>query len=170
SYCVGRSGDRPYVQEDIEGPSVNLGLWDTLATFGIAIARREIARALHGLPPHPGTFYQGSCEEKEKLLDEVISLMRMLSSTSHPVLAQLGKPVIWHTDLHMGNIYVSPDNPSQILSIIDWQSISVLPLFLQARWPIFLELPENFVRGFQAPKLPDNLKEMDEEDQQLAKF
>ncbi|EGD94286.1 serine/threonine protein kinase [Trichophyton tonsurans CBS 112818] len=170
SYCVGRSADRVYAPEDVEGLNIDLGPWDTLATFGIAIARREIARALQGLPPHPGTFYQGSCEEKVKLLDDVINLMRMLSSTSHPVLAQLGKPVIWHTDLHMGNIYVSPDDPSQILSIIDWQSISVLPLFLQARWPIFLEPPENFVQGFQAPKLPDNLKEMNEEDQQLAKF
>ncbi|KDB21349.1 hypothetical protein H109_06715 [Trichophyton interdigitale MR816] len=170
SYCVGRSADRVYAPEDVEGLNIDLGPWDTLATFGTAIARREIARALQGLPPHPGTFYQGSCEEKVKLLDDVINLMRMLSSTSHPVLAQLGKPVIWHTDLHMGNIYVSPDDPSQILSIIDWQSISVLPLFLQARWPIFLEPPENFVQGFQAPNLPDNLKEMNEEDQQLAKF
>ncbi|EFR05505.1 serine/threonine protein kinase [Nannizzia gypsea CBS 118893] len=170
SYCVGRSGDRVYVLEGVEGPNVDLGPWDTLATLGAAIARREIARVLQGLPPHPGTFYQGSSEEKTGLLESVISLMKMLDSTSNPSLAQLWKPVVWHTDLHMGNIYVSPENPSQILSIIDWQSISFLPLFLQARWPIFLEPPENFVRGFQVPKLPANFREMDEEDKQLARY
>lgn len=89
---------------------------------------------------------------------------------AHPALAKSAKPVLCHTDLHMGNIYVSPDKPSQILSIIDWQSISVLPFFMQARWPIFLEPPENFPPGYQKPELPDNFNELDPEDQQLAKY
>ncbi|KAF3484010.1 uncharacterized protein GIQ15_03334 [Arthroderma uncinatum] len=171
SYCVGRSGDRSYVPEDCEGmdkSKIDLGPWNTLAAFGTAIAKREISRILHSSPIHPGTFYQGSPAERKTLLESAICLMGLLDS--NPTLTQSAKPVLWHTDLHMGNIYVSPDKPSQILSLIDWQSISVLPFFLQARWPIFLEPPQNFVRGLQKPKLPDNFNELDAEDQQLARY
>lgn len=98
-----------------------------------------------GSSPHPGTFYQGSSLEQTNLLKSIIRLLKLLDS--HPILAQSAKPVIWHTDLHMGNIYVSPDEPSQILSLIDWQSVSMLPLFLQTRWPIFLEPPQDYARG-----------------------
>lgn len=89
---------------------------------------------------------------------------------TNPTLVKCAKPVLWHTDLHLGNIYVSPDKPSQILSIIDWQSISILPLFMQARWPIFLEKPENFTEGLQKPELPDNFDELDPDEQELAEY
>ncbi|KAM5485306.1 hypothetical protein MaudMau93_005459 [Microsporum audouinii] len=171
SYCVGRTGDRSYVPEDcegVEGSSIDLGPWNTLSALGIAIASREISRVLHGPSPHPGTFYQGSSTERTSLLESALCVMKLLDS--NPTLAQPAKPVIWHTDLHMGNIYVSPNKPSQILSLIDWQSISVLPLFLQARWPVFLEPPQNFPKGFQQPKLPENFHELDAEEQQLARY
>lgn len=93
--------------------------------------------------------------------------MRLLDS--HQTLARAATPVLWHTDLHMGNIYVSPDEPSRILSVIDWQSISVMPAFLQSRWPVFLEPPENYVEGMQAPKLPDNFEQLNSEEQQFAR-
>ncbi|KAM5439426.1 hypothetical protein MferCBS31731_004522 [Microsporum ferrugineum] len=171
SYCVGSSSDRSYVPEHIEGidgSNVDLGPWDTLTTFGIAIANREISRVLHAAPPHPGSFYQGSPTERISLLEGAIRLMKLLDS--NPTLAQCTRPALWHTDLHMGNIYVSPNNPSHILSLIDWQSISALPLFLQARWPVFLEPPQNFPKGLQQPKLPENFNELDAEEQQLARY
>lgn len=31
------------------------------------------------------------------------------------------EPVLWHTDLHMGNIFVAEDDPAVIVSLIDWQ-------------------------------------------------
>jgi aminoglycoside phosphotransferase (APT) family kinase protein len=84
---------------------------------------------------------------------------------SHPILTDSSKPVIWHTGLHMGNIYVSPNDPAQIFSLMDWQSISVLPLFLQARWPVLLEPPQHYVRGFEKPALPYNFDKLDPEEQ-----
>ncbi|EER25340.1 hypothetical protein CPC735_019470 [Coccidioides posadasii C735 delta SOWgp] len=171
SYCVGRSGDRSYMLDDYkewDDSKIDLGPWTTLSAYGIAIAKREIFRVLHGSSPHPGTFYQGSPIERKGLLESTIHLLKLLDS--HPTLAKSAKPVIWHTDLHMGNIYVSPNEPSQILSLIDWQSISILPLFLQARWPVFLEPPQNYAQGFQKPGLPDNFDELDLEEQQLARY
>jgi hypothetical protein len=106
--------------------------------------------------------------ERTSLLEKTIHLLNSLDS--HPTLTASSKPVLWHTDLHMGNIYVSPDDPAQILSLIDWQSISVLPLFLQARWPVFLEPPQHYVQGFDKPALPDNFDKLDPEDQQLVRY
>jgi len=48
------------------------------------------------------------------------------------VLEKFQQPSIWHTDLHLGDIFVSQDSPPQILSLIDWQSVPIAPLFLQA--------------------------------------
>lgn len=94
--------------------------------------------------------------------------MKLLDS--HPTLTESAKPDIWHTDLHMGNICISPNKPSHILSLIDWESTSILPLFLQAQWPVFLESPQNYSQGFQKPGLPNNYNELDPEEQQLARY
>ncbi|KIX05575.1 uncharacterized protein Z518_06447 [Rhinocladiella mackenziei CBS 650.93] len=60
-------------------------------------------------------------------------------------------PLLWHKDLHFGNLFVSPDG--KITCIVDWQDTDISTLFLAARIPQFidvehdtllLELPENF--------------------------
>lgn len=111
-------------------------------------------------------FYQGTVKEQAHLLESTINLMRMLDS--HPTLIKSGQPTLWHTDLHMGNIYVAPNESSQIVSMIDFQSLSVLPAFLQAQWPIFLKPPHSYIKGLVQSKLPDEFDELDEESKLLA--
>jgi hypothetical protein len=82
-----------------------------------------------------------------------------LLESQHMDIASILKPIMWHTDLHLGNIYVSEEDPTQIVSIIDWQSISVGPLFLQATWPEFLKLSDDYVWGVVQPQLPNNFDE-----------
>jgi hypothetical protein len=61
------------------------------------------------------------------------------------------QPLLWHKDLHFGNIFVSPEG--KITCIVDWQGTDILPVFLALRIPQFidvesdallLELPEDF--------------------------
>ncbi|KAB8250476.1 hypothetical protein BDV35DRAFT_377446 [Aspergillus flavus] len=54
------------------------------------------------------------------------------------------------------------------LSLIDFQSLSVLPLFLQAQWPVFLKPPQNYTKGLVQPKLPGDFDELDEEGKAAA--
>lgn len=61
-----------------------------------------------------------------------------------------------------------PNDSSRITSPIDFQSESVLPAFLQARWPRFLKPPQNYPKGFVQPKLPDNFDELDEDDKTIT--
>lgn len=44
----------------------------------------------------------------------------------------------------MGNIFVSESNPGKMTGFIDWQNTSVYPLFMQARFPVFLTPPEGY--------------------------
>ncbi|KAL5339614.1 hypothetical protein BJX70DRAFT_397562 [Aspergillus crustosus] len=53
---------------------------------------------------------------------------------------ELSKPVLWDPDLQGDNIFVNPDQPSEIVSIIDWQAVNPSPLFLQARHPALVEI------------------------------
>jgi hypothetical protein len=70
----------------------------------------------------------------------------------------------------MGNIFVASDECSRIVSLIDLQSTSILPAFLQAQWPIFLRPPQNcdYVKGIFQPKLPDDFDRLDEESKTIA--
>lgn len=61
-----------------------------------------------------------------------------------------------------------PNDSSRITSPIDFQSESVLPAFLQARWPRFLKPPQNYPKGFVQPKPPDNFDELDEDDKTIT--
>lgn len=70
----------------------------------------------------------------------------------------------------MGNLYVSQDDHTQLACLIDWQSTSISPLFLQARWPVFLSLPEGYCEGTELPKLPANFEELDADEKQIALF
>ncbi|KAH2635840.1 hypothetical protein KXW54_002771 [Aspergillus fumigatus] len=171
TFCIGPSCDRSFdIDPDTAlGQSkghLNQGPWNTISDVGICIAKRELSPLSRKRLDRPPTFYQGSVEEQAELLQSTMSLMPLLDS--HPALVKSGRPILWHTDLHMGNIYVAPDESSQVVSLIDFQSLSVLLAFLQAQWPIFLKPPPNYPKGFVQPRLPDDFDELDEESKSLA--
>jgi hypothetical protein len=86
-----------------------------------------------------------------------------------PALRRFATPVLHHADLHMGNIFVAQDDATAIVSVIDWQFVSVMPRFMQVRWPVFIEPPHGYVMGAVRPRLPPNYDDMDAGDRELAK-
>lgn len=94
----------------------------------------------------------------------------MESLHSYSPLVRFSQPTLYHTDLHMGNIYVDQADPTKIVSIIDWQHTQVAPLFLQARWPVFLEPKEGYPIGAGPINLPKDFDALDEEDKALATY
>lgn len=99
-----------------------------------------------------------SIEEYESLLHNVSKVLPILSQD--PRVTAVSNPVVWHTDLHLGNILVSPDEPNIIEGIIDWQSSQVCPLFIQARFLGFLMPPKDYTFGPELPGLPDGFDDL----------
>jgi hypothetical protein len=88
-------------------------------------------------------------EEQLVVLNMVREVMSLLDTGT--IIDKFSQPVLWHTDLHMGNIFVSSKDPTKVISIIDWQSISVSPLLLQARFPEVLSIDSDFVLDSPMP-------------------
>jgi Ser/Thr protein kinase RdoA (MazF antagonist) len=43
------------------------------------------------------------------------------------------RPTLSHPDFHNENIFVNPENPSEITAILDWSSAEIAPLLVQAQ-------------------------------------
>jgi hypothetical protein len=140
----------------------------SLSSYGEMLAKREIYRIQNVPRRNSSSIYYGTASEQISLLQTAVTAMRSLEV--YPLLARSSQPRLWHTDLHMGNIFVSEQDPSKILSFIDWQSIQVAPTFLQARWPEFVTPPTDYKTGFTQPELPDSYDQLDPEDQEIAKY
>lgn len=126
----------------------------------IATCRAEVQRQLRDFDERQ------SINEYESLLGRVANILPILSHD--PRVVEVSDSVLWHTDLHLGNIFVSPGDPASIQGIIDWQSSQACPLFIQARFPDFLTPPKYYNFGTDIPGLPDNFDELSHEQQKQA--
>lgn len=82
----------------------------------------------------------------------------------------LVRPCLWHADLHASNVFVDPEHPTTVTSIIDWQSVDIAPLFVQVRQPGFLDFDGPQVKGLEQPELPKNLKDLSPTERRRANF
>jgi hypothetical protein len=112
----------------------------------------------------PGQY----CPSKELKIKVLQNYLKVASKVL-PKDPALSKPTLWHGDLHAENIFVDPSNPTKISNIIDWQAISVSPLFLQARHPSLIEFEGPVPGGFGPIELPDDFDQMSQEAQLQAK-
>jgi hypothetical protein len=134
------------------------------------VARKELAwlRA-HGRPRLPFdrvhrdiTNYKPP--DPEEHLETLLAYLRV---TRHlvPNESWLHKPTIRHPDLTPNNIIVN--DQLEIVSVIDRQHCTVLPLFLQAGIPAFFQNygdPESDTLA--KPELPDEMEGLDEEERE----
>lgn len=193
-FVIGPINDQRFFEEgrgDIDcdrGPCTftALGHISTSLTYvsGACTADYLVALGLHDLsyvksghkPPSPGIFggpswYEPSVAKKIAALEGYVKIARYLPPSKDPSVTA---PVLWHDDLHSGNIFVHPDDPTQITCIIDWQSTCILPLIRHVTRPEFLDFEgPKPLTGFigdarKAPDLPANFKHMSQEEQKEA--
>jgi hypothetical protein len=75
---------------------------------------------------------------------------------------------IWHSDLHVANIFVDPSERTNIVGIIDWQSTEMAPLYFQARQPHIIDYEGPPVYGLEQPQPPKDLEGLDESEKRKA--
>ena len=68
---------------------------------------------------------------------------------------------VWHSDLHAENIFINPDKPTEIVGIIDWQSVALVPLFENSFQPGLLDYDGPPHNGLELPEEPKDLDQLD---------
>ncbi|QMW42991.1 hypothetical protein G4B11_006361 [Aspergillus flavus] len=152
SICIGPSCGRSFSTDSAAVLSTQSEKLDygPLSEFGISVAKRELYQISRKRPnDEQPTFSRGSLQEQTQLLNHTMDLMKVLDS--HPVLSQSAQPTLWHSDLHMGNIFVAPGENSK-----------------DTQRPVFLKPPQNYTKGLVQPKLPGDFDELDEEGKAAA--
>ncbi|KAB8275285.1 kinase-like domain-containing protein [Aspergillus minisclerotigenes] len=139
----------------------------SLADYGHDLTKREISRISSQQKTGDRPYRRRNAYEEVGDLECAMGFISLLES-HHKGLASISKPILWHTDLHLGNIHVSDEDPTQIVSIIDWQSIYVGSLFLQATWPQFLKPNDDYICGTVQPQLPNDFDELDRAEKEFA--
>lgn len=124
----------------------------TLRDVGTGLAQQGILQVKSyktssaGRGPHYGTPEEPVCT--------IRTAMKSIDVTAEsPSLLRHAQPVLDHPDFHPGNIFVSEEDPTAIVNIIDWQFTSIMPRFTLVQWPLFLAPPEGYRTGMSNPEL-----------------
>lgn len=140
----------------------------TIGDLGESLVNRSLLKSQQHLNIRLPTSVKGPLDETLIILGMAKDIMPAVAH--NPELLAQSQPTLWHTDLHMGNIFVAEDDPAEVTGFIDWQHTSISPLFLQVRWPVFLTPPEDYPEGHVFPRLPPGYEEMDAEDKDIALY
>ncbi|KAM5457487.1 hypothetical protein MaudCBS49596_000682 [Microsporum audouinii] len=170
-FCIGPSSSRPLCHnKPTEVSKLSIGPWDTISDYALSIPHKELAliaadrgkvqARLNRFDDHQ------SVDEYSDLLQMAMQVLPYLSKD--PQVLKWSDSVIWHNDLHFGNIYVSPDDPTMVEGVIDWQSIEACPLFVQVQFPEFLRPPKSYRPGTEIPELPKNFDDLDPDEKKRA--
>ncbi|KAH7889320.1 kinase-like domain-containing protein [Phlebopus sp. FC_14] len=128
----------PYVEWDIwRGKRSDIradrGPWpDALSYIKALIDIEKKWITNFAIPRQPHDTFR--CSGNDNLPDTHIRLLDDFLAVLPSILPgeDLCTPVLWHNDLHAANIFVAPEGQPDISGLIDWQGISVRPLFLAA--------------------------------------
>ncbi|PYI27434.1 phosphotransferase enzyme family protein [Aspergillus indologenus CBS 114.80] len=152
---------------------IERGPWSTAPEFMTAVARREMATAQAGLryPLMPEGLLHGPRQYQPSLAKKLSALANYLQVAPHVLPADKAThaAVLWHGDLHSQNIVVDPQDPGRIVGILDWQSVSACPLFMQVGRPAFLDYPGPVPKNLEKIPLPPGFDSMGPDEQQRAK-
>lgn len=107
---------------------------------------------------------RGTPNEHIDFLDRALSATLILEPN-------LNWPVLWHPDLHRGNIFVKEAAPFSVTGLIDWQHAGISPFFTQITIPEAFQYKGTrvqFVRDNVKPPLPENFDSLSEEEKKLT--
>ncbi|KAL4920790.1 kinase-like domain-containing protein [Aspergillus aurantiobrunneus] len=169
-FCIGPSCDPSWLTQlgNQPLPAIHCGPWRTLSDMGNSLIARSLCKVTQKPNLQLPRFIYGSPEHHSSVLKIAKDAMPALANS--PKILANSQPSIWHTDLHIGNIFVSEDDPGNVTGLIDWQNTSISPLFLQVRWPVFLRPPDDYQEVQVMPALPPGFDDMDYEEKEHALF
>ncbi|KIW63326.1 hypothetical protein PV04_10180 [Phialophora macrospora] len=121
--------------------STNQGPWNTLEEYTGALLDAGYMR-LPKLPTaeHAAELpYRSTVEEHVRLLQISKAVIKTLIQC--PLTRDLSAPLLLHPDFNKRNLYVSPNEPTKITAVIDWQSTCIEPTFYANESPDLITPP-----------------------------
>ena len=117
--------------------------------------------------PRPQGLFNGLGQYRPTPTSKLSALTNYLKVAKNllPKQESFRASVMWHNDLHANNIFVNPEKPTEIVAIIDWQSVHLTPFFLQARHPALIEFNGQIPEGFGRVELPENFADLSADEQ-----
>ncbi|KKK25699.1 hypothetical protein P175DRAFT_0491405 [Aspergillus ochraceoroseus IBT 24754] len=168
-FCIGPSCDPSWLLQPGQSlTNIHCGPWKTPRDMGESLIDRSRFRVGHHSNVQLPSFLNSSTEDHYSLLQMTKAVLPAIANSAK--LLDKAQPILWHPDLHMGNIFVSENDPGIVTGIIDWQNSSVSPAFLQAQWPVFLLPPEGYQLGHIMPGLPAGFENMDDDEKEIALY
>ncbi|KAL9528659.1 hypothetical protein SMMN14_07925 [Sphaerulina musiva] len=108
----------PRDSDSISRAPIHRGPWRDLQGFADSLVDVGIARVPTELPTiASGPPYQGLPQEHRDMLTTARSILQAISTS--PSVQKASKPLLYHPDLHAGNIFVSEHDPTVVTDIID---------------------------------------------------
>ncbi|OAL37386.1 hypothetical protein AYO20_03235 [Fonsecaea nubica] len=165
-YCIGPLANQHFVEPVLMASGVDCGPWRSSQDYLTSIARSSMAQIVTSKDQDTTASRAFSFPvntASDTSATAVCNMLQTLCTVMPYILPRTVKqnqPVLWHKDLHFGNLFVSA--LGKVSCIVDWQGTDILPLFLAARIPQFiqleddallLELPEDFSIMPSATKL-----------------
>ncbi|KAF9239693.1 kinase-like domain-containing protein [Melanogaster broomeanus] len=161
-FCIGPTARRDFWEAERMTMDIDRGPWQTAEDYMTAVARREQEWISHFGTAHilddPNRVLPGQGTRDDHI--EWLSTYTILVPILVPPDREQKRPVMWHPDLHAGNIFVTHSNiqgkitptiPLALSSIIDWQGTCVGPAFLQLKVPPMYRM-DDVPPGLQSEK------------------
>ena len=122
---------------------------------GIARIEQQWLRKFAKVPPKGSPFRRQPEEDSVKahiaLLEQFIELVEQI-----PFPPEISVPVLWHTDLHDGNVMISEEDLPKTTGWLDWQGLVVAPLFTRSDFVDFCTYkPNEIFCEFGKMAMPD---------------
>ncbi|PYI11943.1 phosphotransferase enzyme family protein [Aspergillus sclerotiicarbonarius CBS 121057] len=143
-FCIGPSCEVRFWEGERRSMDQYRGPWTSSVAYAKDIARRERDWIMRfAKPRHPADpLRQSESQESPDCHAELLGKYLEVVSYMIPSYEGQNRSVLWHPDLHSGNIFV---DKNRIVSIIDWQGCSSLPIFYACRIPKFLKINGPFL-------------------------
>ncbi|TFK50484.1 phosphotransferase family protein [Heliocybe sulcata] len=173
-FVLGPSVERQFWTGERLDMELDRGPWDTPQAYSLAIANNA-KQWLNNFAVRPAEFGIFDPPEHAQHPHLHLALLDQFAAVAPFLVPEdqgLTRPTLWPRDVHASNVFVSEGCLSgeaiSITSVIDWQHLSVLPLYLQATVPVLFryhgtrQLPAG--DSEQLLSLPEDLDALDEED------
>ncbi|OJD23726.1 hypothetical protein ACJ73_04926 [Blastomyces percursus] len=169
-WVLGPTTDRRFFDDGRGELSLDRGPWNTAKEYLAAVCHREMKAIQNPRRPLRSEGIvgpRGYQPNRALKLSVCRDFLKVVDHILPPEVCQT--PILWHKDLHLDNIFVKPEKPTEIVGLIDWQNVHVSPLFDQVTHPAFLDYKGPKLEGLKTPPLPENFEELDEVAKKHAK-